>query len=67
MSVHDTETRREIFHMPCPEAVYSIYLTTESVCYADGQRATMLGRGGTQYAWHEQPSFELLTHFVQEC
>ena len=58
LCVIDVASRHQELHMPVAEGTYGVALTAQSVAYTNGQRASVYGKPGHHYAWHDQPSFQ---------
>ena len=54
----DVASRQEELQLPVAEGTYGVALTAQSVAYTNGQRASVYGKPGHHYAWHDQPSFQ---------
>ena len=62
ITVIDVNSRKEELHMPVAEGTYGVDLTTQALAYTNGMRASVYGRPGAHYAWHDPPSF----HYVSQ-
>jgi WD40 repeat protein len=52
----DLETGRDELQLPVNETIYSATITSDSICFVDGNKASMYGKAGIQYSWQDQPS-----------
>lgn len=64
LTVFDIESREEWLKLPVSETVYSLCVSKDSLTFTDGAQATMFGKGGTQYAWRDQPSTRVLMDLI---
>ena len=59
LSVYDMDTASEVICLPFRETIVSCYATAHSLLLARGASATMFGKSMSQYAWQDQPSFDV--------
>ena len=64
VTVMDIETREMLLQLPVQDTVFSMMISPESLCFAHGDQCTMFGKGGTHYAWHDQPATEVVMDVV---
>lgn len=63
--VEDGAAPHEVeLEMPVDGTVYSVVLTGDSICYANGRRATMYGNGHGHYGWRDQPSYSVVSRLL---
>lgn len=39
-------------------------ISSDSLCFTNGTAASMYGRGGTEYAWQDPPSFGVVASLI---
>ena len=64
LSLWDLGQREVEMELPCDGEIYSICLSKDSLCYTNGRSAAMYGAGGTSFAWHDRPSYSVLTDLM---
>ena len=62
--VYSLDQRKEVLELPVEEVVYDVGVTADALAYANGRRASMYGKGGTQFSWQDQPSFAVLSSLI---
>ena len=65
LTVVDVVEQSDYLHIPVQETTYDIAITHDSICFTTGWCATMFGKGGMACSWDEQPSFIVLSSWVQ--
>ena len=63
--VYSLDQRKEVLELPVEEVVYDVGVTADALAYANGRRASMYGKGGTQFSWQDQPSFAVLSSLIE--
>ena len=50
--------------MPVAEGTYAVAITPQSIAFTNGQRASLYGKAGHHYAWHDPPSFAYVSKLL---
>ena len=68
VTVLDLETNDVDFEMPAVDVgiVYGVAIQKAGLCWAAGNQAIMLGRGGNSFGPFDRPSYELVTSLISE-
>ena len=66
LTVVDLEQSRNELQFPVHEVVYSISLTSDSICFTNGSYGSMYGKPGIQYSWQDQPSYVVVSQMVMQ-
>ena len=64
LCVIDVTSRQEELHMPVAEGTYSVDLTPQALAYTNGTRASIYGKAGHHFAWHDPPSFQYVSRLL---
>eukprot|EP00966_Prymnesium_polylepis_P242683 5612170-Prymnesium_polylepis.1 len=64
LSVLDIGACTELLQLPVSDVVYSLTLTECGLGYTNGHRASLLGAGGHDYTWREQPDHSVVCGLI---
>ena len=64
LCVIDVASRNQELHMPVAEGTYGLDLTPQALAYTNGTRASVYGKAGNHFAWHDPPSFQYISRLL---
>ena len=65
--VIDVFSREPVLELPTEDTTFSIAITPDTLAYANGRNAVTYGQGGDEYAWHDGPSWKVISGIVQRA
>jgi len=64
VNVYDLANQRDVLQLPTEMLTYDITISPDALCFTNGHFASLYGRGGTEYAWHDPPSFRAISSLI---
>ena len=59
ITVYDLVNQCDALQLPVHEVTYGVAISPDALCFSNGHFASVYGKGGTEYAWRDPPSFQV--------